>query len=130
MKLQLVAGEYTRKNVRSTFYIHYLYNTLFIYITVVYTVCQIHPPYKQPYFFEFSNIYRHVDLSRLKIYCVFYMMAECNRLDSHDSPASSSADENCDVEEGKDVSPRLLEEEADEEASAESVLSRVAEAEM
>lgn len=55
------------------------------------------------------------------------MMAECNRLDS---PASSSADENCDVEEGKDVSPRLLEKEADEEASAESVLSHVAEAEM
>ena len=42
---------------------------------------------------------------------------------------TSSVEENCDVEEGKVVSPRLPEAE-DEEASAESVLSRVVEAEM
>ena len=45
-----------------------------------------------------------------------------------DSP-TSSVEENCDVEEGKAVSPRLPEAK-DEEASAELVLSRVAEAEM
>ena len=43
------------------------------------------------------------------------MMAECTQYD---------------VEEGKDISPRLLEKEAGEEASAESVLSLVVEAEL
>ena len=45
-----------------------------------------------------------------------------------DSP-TSSVEENCDVEEGKAASPRLPEAK-DEEASAESVFSRVAEAEI
>ena len=51
--------------------------------------------------------------------------ADCCRLDS----PTSSVEDNCDVEEGKAVSPHLPEAE-DKEASAESVLSRVAEAEM